>query len=59
MGELLGRRRRRRHRRRLEIQVDIQARKQFLEFSNWNLTHTKALGILRPGFYREFRAGSI
>ena len=43
----------------LEIQVDIQARQLFLEFSNWILTHMSALGILRPGFYTEFRAGSI
>ena len=33
MGELLGRRRRRR--RRLGIQVDIQARKLYLEFFTW------------------------
>ena len=35
MGELLGRRRRRRRRRRLGIQVDIQARKLYLEFFLW------------------------
>ena len=36
MGELLGRRRRRRRRRgHLEIQVDIQARKLYLEFFTW------------------------
>ena len=34
MGELLGRRRRRR-RRRLGIQVDIQARKLYLQFFTW------------------------
>ena len=56
MGELLGRRRRRRH---LEIQVDIQARKLYLEFSNWILTHMRDIRILIPGFYTEFRAGSI
>ena len=54
LGEFLGRRRRRR--RHLEVQVDIQARKLYLEFSNWNLTHMRALGISRPGFYTEFRA---
>ncbi len=60
MGELPARcRRRRRRRRHLEIQVDIQARKLYLEFSNWILTHMRAFGILRPGFYTEFRAGSI
>ena len=60
MGELLGRRRRRRRRRRhLEIQVDIQARKLYLKFSNWILTHMRDIRILRPGFYTEFRAGSI
>ena len=58
MGELLGRRRRRR-RRHLEIQVDIQARKLYLEFPNWILTHMRDIRILRPGFYTEFRAGSI
>ena len=58
MGELLGRRRRRR-RRHLEIQVDIQARKLYLEFSNWNLTHIRALGTLGPGLYRGLRANSI
>ena len=57
MGELLGRRRRRR--RHLEIQVDIQARKLYLEFSNWILTHMRDIRILIPGFYTEFRAGSI
>ena len=35
MGELLGRRRRRRRLRHLEIQVDIQARKLYLEFFTW------------------------
>ena len=30
-----------------------------LEFPNWILTHMRALGNLRPGFYTEFRAGSI
>ena len=60
MGELLGRRRRRRRRRRhLEIQVDIQARKLYLEFPNWILTHMRDIRILIPGFYTEFRAGSI
>ena len=63
MGELLGRRRRRRRRRcrrrHLEIQVDIQARKLFLEFPNWILTHVGDIRIWIPGFYTEFRAGSI
>ena len=35
MGELLGRRHRRRRRRHLEIHVDIQARKLYLEFFIW------------------------
>ena len=56
MAELLGRRRRRRH---LEAQVDILAGKLYLEFSNWNFTHMRALGILMPGFSTEFQAGSI
>ena len=57
MGELLkSRRRRRRH---LEIQVDIQARKLFLKFSNWILTHMRDIRILIPGFYTELRVGSI
>ena len=43
----------------LEIQVDIRAGKLYLEFSNWILTHMRAFGILRPGFYTEFQAGSI
>ena len=53
------RRRRRRRRRQLEIQVDILAGELYLEFSNWMLTHMRVLGILRPGFYTEFRAGLI
>ena len=57
LGELLGRRRRRR-RRHLEVQVDILAGELCLKFSNWILTHMRALGILRPGFYTEFRARS-
>ena len=57
LGEFLGRRRRcRRH---LTVQVDSQARKLFLEFSNWILTHMRALGILIPGFYTEIWTGSI
>ena len=52
-------RRRRRRRRHLEIQVDIQARRLFWEFSSWILTHMRDVGTLRPGFYTEFRAGSI
>ena len=61
MGELLGcrRHRRRRRRRHLEVQVAIQARELYFEFSNWNLTHVRALGILIPGFYTEFQAGLI
>ena len=59
MGKLSARRRRRRRRRHLEIQIDIQARKLFLEFPNWILTHMRALGILILGFYTEFRAGLI
>ena len=59
LGEFLGRRGRRRRRRHLEVQVDIQARKLCLEFSNWILTHMRALGILRPWFYTEFQAGCI
>ena len=59
MGELLARRRRRRRRRHLEIQVDIQAKKLYLEFPNWILTHMRALVILIPGFYTETRAGLI
>ena len=51
--------RRRRRRRHLEVQVDILAGELYLEFSNWILTHMRALGILIPGFYTEFRAGSI
>ena len=35
MGELSARRRRRRRRRHLEIQVDIQARKLYLEVFIW------------------------
>ena len=55
MGKLSARRRRRRRRRRhLEIQVDIQARKLFLEFSNWILTHMRDVRILRLGFYIKF-----
>ena len=57
LGELLGRRRRRR--RHLEVQVDIHARELYLEFSNWILTHVRALGILIPEFYTEIRAESI
>ena len=45
--------------RHLEVQVDILAGELFLEFSNWMLAHMRALGILRPGFCTEFRAGSI
>ena len=55
MGKSSARRRRWRH---LEIQVDIQAREIFLEFSIWILTHVRDIRILRPGFYTEFRAGS-
>ena len=44
---------------RLELQVDIQARELFWEFSNWILTHMRDIWILRPGFYTEIRAGSI
>ena len=40
----------------VEIQVDIQARKLFLEFSDWTLTHMRALIVLRPGFWTEIRA---
>ena len=57
MGESSARRCRRR-RRHLKIQVDIQARKLFLEFSNWMLTHMKDIRILIPGFYTAFRAGT-
>ena len=65
--ELSVRRRRRRRlrgRRHVEIQVDILAGNYIqyyfnLEFSNWILTHMKALRILIPGFYTEFQAGSI
>ena len=39
--------------------TDILARELYLGFSNWNLTHMRALGIWTPGFYTEFRAGSI
>ena len=39
--------------------TDILARELYLEFSNWNLTHMRALGILIPGFYTEIRAGLI
>ena len=54
-GDLLRRRRRRRRRRHhLEAQVDILAGKLYVEFSNWNLTRMRALGILMPGFYTEF-----
>ena len=64
LGEFLGRqrcrrRRRRRRRRHLEVQVDILAGELYLEFSNWILTHMRALGILIPGFYTEIRAGLI
>ena len=59
IGELLARRHRRRRLRHLDIRVDILAGELYLEFSNWNLTHMRALGILIPGFYTEFRAGSI
>ena len=48
LGEFLGRRRRRR--RHLEAQVDILAGKLYLEFSNWILTHMRALRILIPEF---------
>ena len=41
------------------LQVDILAGELYLEFSNWNLTHMRALGIWTPGFYTEFRAESI
>ena len=51
-----GRRSRRRH---LEVQFDIQARKLYLEFSNWISTHMRDIWTLKPGFYTEFRAGSI
>ena len=40
-------------------QIDIQTRKLCLEFSNYDLTHIRALDILTPGFYTEFWAGSI
>ena len=49
LEELFARRRRRR--RDVEFQVDIRARTLFLEFSDWTLTHMRALRILRPGFY--------
>ena len=58
LGEFLGRRHRRR-RRHLEVQVDIQAGKLYLEFSNWISTHIRDIRILRPVIYTEFRAGSI
>ena len=57
--KLSARRRRRRRRRHLEIQVNILASELYLEFSNWVWTHMRGLGILRPGFYTEFRAESI
>ena len=38
---------------------DILARELYLEFSNWNLTHMKALGNLIPGFCTEIQAESI
>ena len=41
------------------IQVDIQARKLFGEFSNWILTHMRDIWILKPGFDTAFRAESI
>ena len=53
------RRRHRRRRRHLEIQVDVQARKLYLEFPNWILIHMRDIRISRPGFYTESRAGSI
>ena len=42
-----------------EVQVDILAKELYLQFSNWILTHMRALRILTPGFYTEFRVGSI
>ena len=51
-GEYGRRRRRRRH-------LEVQVRKLCLEFSNWVLTHMRALISLIPGLYNEFRAGSI
>ena len=56
LGEFLGcgRRRPRRRGRHLEVQVDILAGELYFEFSNWILTHVKAVGILIPGFYTEF-----
>ena len=39
--------------------TDILARELYLEFSNWNLTHMRALGILIPEFYTEMGAGLI
>ena len=61
MGELSTRRGcccrlRRRH---LEFPPDVLARELYLEFPNWNLTHMRDIWTLRPGFYTEFRAGSI
>ena len=55
----MGRRRRRRRRRHLEVQVDIVARELHAEFPNLILTHMRTFGILRPGFYTEFRPASF
>ena len=43
----------------LEVQVDILAREPYLEFSNLIFTHMKDTWTLTPGFYTEFRAGSM
>ena len=50
IGELLGRRRRRRRRRRhLGIQVDIQARKLYLEFLIWFLGRGERYTVFENG----------
>ena len=59
MSEQIGKLSANRRRRHLEIQVDILAGELYLEFSNWNLTHMRALGILIPEPYTEFRGRLI